>query len=385
MSSDPQQPENDGLHQEPQPAPSSGASLPPGVILGFIIIAILGGLIALTMRSGSGDSDEVAELKAKEQALRADLNAARTSAGLSPLVGGGEPIDEIAKRLKRDADTMAGLANSFQLMLTEKDAEISAKNAELIRSEQLRQTLTSETARLQSELQRALVAASDADLLRRNLEAMTSQRDALAAEIASLREQLATMKQGVSEEEFADLERRYEEAMRANGFLENRLKELEGEVSKARLFARSENELVPAAIELFRSLRKLENQPDSELTTAYSRFGTDLGANVLHTLSFATGSSELTPVDQDTLRNLVADIPDGDLAFIVGYASETGNVDANQTLSSDRATTAAEFFSTMKRPGQQVQAVYLGQTDRFSSRIPERNQIVEVWRIRAKP
>jgi outer membrane protein OmpA-like peptidoglycan-associated protein len=230
-----------------------------------------------------------------------------------------------------------------------------------------------------------LVAASDADLLRRNLEAMTSQRDALAAEIASLREQLATMKQGVSEEEFADLERRYEEAMRANGFLENRLKELEGEVSKARLFARSENELVPAAIELFRSLRKLENQPDSELTTAYSRFGTDLGANVLHTLSFATGSSELTPVDQDTLRNLVADIPDGDLAFIVGYASETGNVDANQTLSSDRATTAAEFFSTMKRPGQQVQAVYLGQTDRFSSRIPERNQIVEVWRIRAKP
>lgn len=385
MSSDPEQPENHGLHQESQSAPSSGSSLPPGVILGFIIIAILGGLIALTMRSGSGDSAEVAELKAKEQALRADINAARSSAGLSPLVGGGEPIDEIAKRLKRDADTMAGLANSFQLMLTEKDAEISAKNAELIRSEQLRQTLTAETARLQSELQRALVAASDADLLRRNLEAMTSQRDALAAEIASLREQLATMKQGVSEEEFADLERRYEEAMRANDFLENRIKELEGEVSKARLFARSENELVPAAIELFRSLRKLENQPDSELTTAYSRFGTDLGANVLHTLSFATGSSELTPADQDTLRNLVADIPDGDLAFIVGYASETGNVDANQTLSSDRATTAAEFFSSLKRPGQQVQAVYLGQTDRFSSRIPERNQIVEVWRIRAKP
>jgi hypothetical protein len=31
-----------------------------------------------------------------------------------------------------------------------------------------------------------------------------------------------------------------------------------------------------------------------------------------------------------------------------------------------------------------VQAVYLGQTDRFSSRVPERNQICEVWRIRRK-
>jgi hypothetical protein len=38
----------------------------------------------------------------------------------------------------------------------------------------------------------------------------------------------------------------------------------------------------------------------------------------------------------------------------------------------------------VKRPAQKVQAVYLGQTDRFSSRIPERNQIVEIWCIRKK-
>jgi len=70
--------------------------------------------------------------------------------------------------------------------------------------------------------------------------------------------------------------------------------------------------------------------------------------------------------------------------LIIGYASETGNVDANRTLSSDRATAGAELFSSVKRPAQKVQAVYLGQTDRFSSRIPERNQIVEIWRIRKK-
>jgi outer membrane protein OmpA-like peptidoglycan-associated protein len=109
-----------------------------------------------------------------------------------------------------------------------------------------------------------------------------------------------------------------------------------------------------------------------------------LGANVLKTLNFATGSSALAPADADAVRNLVAEIPDGDLILAIGYASETGNVDGNRTLSSDRATAAAELISSVKRPGQFTQAVYLGQTDRFSGRVPERNQLVEIWQIRKK-
>jgi hypothetical protein len=36
----------------------------------------------------------------------------------------------------------------------------------------------------------------------------------------------------------------------------------------------------------------------------------------------------------------------------------------------------------MAKPSNQVvQAVFLGQTKRFSSRIPERNQVCEVWQI----
>ncbi len=104
--------------------------------------------------------------------------------GLRPLEGGSEPIEDIAKRLKKDADTMVALAGSFQSMLGEKDTELSAKSAELLRSEQLRQSLAAESARLQGELQRALVDGSGADLLRRDLAAMKTQRDALAAELA---------------------------------------------------------------------------------------------------------------------------------------------------------------------------------------------------------
>ena len=364
----------------------SKSSISPVTALAFVIIALLGVLIVIGIRgnmSGSGvASAELVELEAEANALRDQLNRERVALGLRPLEGRGEPVEEIAARLKKDADTMVALAGSFQSLLVQKDDEISDKNAELIRSKQLSQTLTAEAARLQNELQRALVGGSDAEILRREIGSIKSQRDALAGELATVREQLAAKGEGASKEALDDLQRQLDETRRAKDFFEARVAELESELSTARLFANHENELLPAAVKLVRSLRELENKPDSEIATAYSSLGASLGSNVLHTLSFATGSSELKPADQDLIRKLVEEVPDGDLVLAIGYASETGNVDDNRTLSSARATAAAELFSGIKRPDQQVQAVYLGQTDRFSSRIPERNQIVEIWRIR---
>ncbi|RYD48039.1 MAG: hypothetical protein EOP83_27100, partial [Verrucomicrobiaceae bacterium] len=313
-------------------------------------------------------------------ARRAELNRQRATMGLGPVEGGSEAIGDIAKRLKDDADSLVALSVRFQQMLTEKDNELTARNAELLRSETTRKALSAESSRLQSELQRALINGSDADLLRRDLADLKSQRDALSAELSELRKKGS----GVSSDEYAALKRRFDETLRAKEFFEARVKELEGDLSKAKLFASSESELLPAAVALFRDLRALEGRSDSDITTSYSGLGVELGANVLHTLNFATGSSTLSPTDEEVIAKLVNDLPDGDLLFVIGYASETGNVDSNQQLSSDRATAAATYYSGVKRPGQLVQAVYLGQTDRFSSRIPERNQIVEIWRIRKK-
>jgi outer membrane protein OmpA-like peptidoglycan-associated protein len=356
-------------------------SMPPTMVLAFVIIALLGVLIVMGLRggfgSGSAGSSDLTQLQAEANAIRGQLNRERMSMGLRPLESGSESAEDIATRLKKDADTMAALATSLESMLGEKDAAISAKNSELLRSEQLRQSLAAESSRLQAELQRALVASSEVDRLRREFDALRSQRDALSAELAA--------KGGsVSADEFDEFQRRLDEALRAKDFFENRVKELEAELAKARLFASSESELLPAAVELFRNLRELENRPDSDLTSAYSGFGVKLGANVLHTLTFPTGLSGLTPADEEIIARLGAEIPDGDLMLVVGYASETGNVDSNRTLSSDRATAVAQKFSSIKRPSQLVQAVYLGQTDRFSSRIPERNQLCEIWRIRKK-
>jgi len=372
----------------PNPDITHKAPMSPAVALAFVIIALLGVLIVLGLRSGMGKSDvdspELKVLQAEANALRDQLNRERMAMGLRPLEGNSESVDDVAARLKKDAETMVALASSLQSMISGKDADLAAKSSELIRSEQLRQSLGAEAQRLQGELQRALVNGSDADLLRREMNGLKAQRDALTAELAAVRQELATKGEGVTKDDYADLQRRLQETMRAKDFFEARVNQLQGEVSKFRLFARSENELLPAAVELVRSLRKLENLPDSELTTAYSNLGVGLGASVLQTLSFPTGSSALAPADEEKLRNLVAEIPDGDLVLCIGYASETGNVDSNQTLSSDRATAAAQLFSSIKTPNQLVQAVYLGQTDRFSSRIPERNQLVEIWRIRKK-
>ena len=374
-------------HYQARPEEAAGKpAMPPVAVLVFVIVALLVVLLVVSMRGrmASGyNSEDVSELKAEATALRSQLNRERMALGLRPLEGGdSEAIEDIADRLKKDADTMVALAGSLQSLLAEKDTQLSGKNAELLRSEEQRQSLAAEAQRLRMELQQALVGSSESDLLRRDLATLKSQRDALSAELTSLRDQLANG--GGTSDEFAELQRRLEEALKAKDFFESRAAELESELSKARLFASSENELLPAAVQLFRSLRELEGHPDSDLTTAYSGFGVDLGANVRHTLKFATGSSELTPADQDLIRNLIEEIPDGDLVLAVGYASKTGNVDQNRILSSERATAVAQLYASSKRPEQNVQAVYLGQTDRFSSRIPERNQLVEIWHIRRK-
>ena len=41
----------------------------------------------------------------------------------------------------------------------------------------------------------------------------------------------------------------------------------------------------------------------------------------------------------------------------------------------------ARLLAEIKKPDQRVRAVDPGQTDRFGSRFPERNQISEVWQI----
>jgi chromosome segregation ATPase len=210
----------------------------PVIILGVAVVVLLVLLLALNLRGGAdagGESSEsLSELRAELDARRAELNRERMAMGLSPISGGSEPLDDIAARLRKDSETLVSLAGRFQQMLAEKDAEISAKSSELIQSEKVRHNLALETARLQTELQRAIAGGADGELLRQELQTRREQQERLEAMLLEARQELAKLASSASggaPEDVEVLRRQLEEAQRARDFFERRVSELEGQPS----------------------------------------------------------------------------------------------------------------------------------------------------------
>lgn len=370
---------------DPSPAPATPAAAaarpapsPVMLTIAFIIIVLLGIVIFQNLFSrgsggGSSESPAMESLKADIETRRAELNRERIALGLDPLPGGGiESPEEVAGRLKNDADTLASLASSFQDLLARKEAQLDEVRAESIAALKDQKRLRELLNQANADLRAAMVDASLATTLKGDL-------DRANATIAALNEEIARL-----QDEPNALRAQLVESNRRRNELEARVAELESRLRRATLFADSENELIKEAVALFRALRQLEGASEQELTSAYSRFGAELRSEVLDTCEFATGSSEVRPDLESKLRSLPSEAPENAMLFVVGYASETGNVDGNRRLSSDRATAVARILDTIKRPEQRVQAVFLGQTDRFSATVPEENQRVEVWQILPK-
>ncbi|WP_193211093.1 OmpA family protein [Luteolibacter marinus] len=372
-------PETEPHVEEHHPEEKSAVTLPTSVLaLGFIAIALVGVLIATAIRSrpaepagaNAGDDPALREAKAKIQMLQSSVNQERAKLGLSPLYGETtESAEAVAARITDDAATLVAMAKGVKDLIIQKDAELAQRSKELTDAIKLQGVLRDQAAKLEEKLSRALIDGSDAASLRSQLEAANKRIIELGDEVQRLREGPA------------DLQARLMEVTSDRDLLRARLAELEAKLSQASLFAGTEDEMFKEALELFRGLRALENKPDSEVATAYSQFGVKLGANVLDKIDFPTGSAEVPPDDLAKIEAFAGDAPDHALLIVIGYASETGNVDTNRVLSSDRATAVARILDNAKRPGQRVQAAYLGQTDRFGSKFPERNQICEVWQI----
>lgn len=354
------------------------AVLPQSTVWALAVLALVGVLVAVNLRrhrvSGSSAEGELRELQAKVNAAESKLNARRSAM---------EPVEDVAARLKQDAETMVALARTLQTTIAEKESLLAAKHADVQQSEQLRKAAVDESRALREQLGKVSDGGAGVEAMRRELEGMRPQRDALAAEVAKLKQELQSAAGGASAE-IDDLKRQLAESRRERDFFAARTKELEAGVAKERLFADSENELSPEGLRLLRSLRELEGKPDAEITAAYAGLGVSLGANALQKFEFAGVSGGLTPEFEEKVKSLASEVADGDSVVVVGYAAEGGDAEASRKLSAERATAVAELFSSVKRAGQQVQAVHFGSTDRFSSQNPERNQIVEIWRVRKK-
>jgi len=228
------------LEETPDEKSSSAGIFNPVMLLLFLILAMVIVLVVVNMKRSTGidltlvegDNPTLAAIKADVKAREIDLNRQRMEMNLPPLENGTEPIDDIASRLKTDADTIVALAGRFQQMLGEKDAEISARNAEILRLERVRGDLISENSRINSEYQRALIGGMEVESLKKLLAESHATRDALSDELTKLREQQAEMSNSVTADEFSDLQRLYNETLRSKDFFENRVTELEAEIDK---------------------------------------------------------------------------------------------------------------------------------------------------------
>jgi outer membrane protein OmpA-like peptidoglycan-associated protein len=351
-------------------APKSAISAT--LVLSVVVALLVGFMISMNLNQKKKvDQTDLYAAQAELASRTATVNAERARQGLPPLEGvGTDSPEQIAARLTKDAATLANFSDRFRSLLTEKDTIIADKNANLLVSEQARQALSSQLGKLQNQLEKALAEGAGSESLRAQLNEARNNA-------TMMQERLASYANRPTQEDMA--------------MAKARIAELEAQLATKnavppppaprKLFADSVNELYPMAHGLFQGLNELEDKADLEISAAYNRFATQYRASFLKEIRFPTGSSQLNPADKLALGDALNNMPEGAMILVVGYASTTGVADSNRQLSSDRATAVASNVEMAKPGNQVVQAVFLGQTKRFSSRIPERNQVCEVWQI----
>lgn len=351
------------------------SSISTTLLLSVVIALLVGFLVAMSLSNKKKeDQTDLYSAQAELASRTATVNAERARQGLPPIEGvGTDSPEQIASRLTKDAATLANYSDRFRTLLSEKDTIIADKNNSLLVSEQARQALSSQIAKNQTQLDKALADAAGIETLRLQLNEARNGLQPLKDQLASYANRPTIEDLAAAKARIAQLEAEIEA-----------LKAAAQPAPAPKLFAESEADLQPQAQALFRALSDLDDKADLEISAAYNRFATQFRATFLKEVRFSTGSSQLNPADLIALGEAVEQLPEGAMILVVGYASVTGNADTNRLLSSDRATEVASNLDRAK-PGQQfVQAVFLGQTKRFSSRIPERNQVCEVWQINPK-
>jgi len=344
------------------------------MILTVVIALLLGFMISMNLQQKKKtDQGDLYAAQAELASRTATVNAERARQGLPPLEGVGmDSPEQIAARLTKDAATLANFSDRFRSLLAEKDSIIAEKNNSLLVSEQARQALSSQLAKVQNQFDKTVADGASVELLRSQLNEARTTLEMFSQRPTAEELQAAKLR-------IADLEAQLAaEKARPAPVITQPLP-----ANNVDLFADSHDELMPMAHGLFRGLRELQDKSDSENQAAYNHFATEYKARFLKEIRFASGSSELNPADKMAIAEAIATLPPNSMVLVVGYASTTGNADANRSLSSQRAKNVATSIDFAKPGNQSVQAVYIGQTNRFSSRIPERNQVCEVWQINA--
>jgi len=168
------------------------------------------------------DANDPAIVGLREELNRqlADLNRQRVEANMPPLAGWGEDVGAITARLRKDTETLASLVEHYQQLVTEKDRALTEKNVELVRSEQVRESLTTELGRVQAN-------AAGTGQLQAEVSDALARANRLADELAAARKQIEELTANPPSVDIEMIERRLDEVTRARDFYKQRAEELE--------------------------------------------------------------------------------------------------------------------------------------------------------------
>ena len=363
--------------------PASNQNLIIGIIMGAAILLLIFLVVSSsqnnTNNSTTGTSSEVAELKDRI----ANLNRERDFTTVSQNLGSGtnnygvDPL-KLAEEISTEANALAGLIGNFGSAIQQKDALLqTARDTESLLNRRIQD--------LEKKLGDLSTSAAEAVQLKRELESLRTLYDNAQRQIEELRKRpdAATLEELRRRNE--DLSNRIaalNELPSENARLLAENRRLQALLDRSTLFVENTNALPANVQQLFRELGRLEDHSPAELEAQYLRFDRQLNARPLRSIDFATGSSNLGNDKIGIIKNdLTSTHPDA-FFLIVGYASKTGKLEDNRKLSSDRATAVASQVNFDKRASQQVRAVFLSETSRFSKDQSPPNQICEIWEIR---
>ena len=304
-------------------------------------------------------------------------------------------IDELSTRISRDAMDLRTNIEEFQTALSAKEASLTKAQLDLKAAGSMNQSLSDEASKLRSQL--AQLQGQQV-----NVAYLKQEAEALKAKLAERDKQINELAGRPTPETVAQFRASLNETMLTNEKLNKKIADLEvqlvgamnsSEVERMRielqqlraandydsLYAKSVDELHPAASRLYKALEKLEDFNPKQLAEAYGLINTELNDHMVRSVRFKTNSSEVADKDRSEIIDTLAAARPDSFFLIVGYASETGNKVDNKILSAKRAVAIASIVKHVKDGN--TRAVFLGQTDRFSKQ-PLDNQICEIWEIR---
>ena len=222
-----------------------------------------------------------------------------------------------------------------------------------------------------------MVSKAQSDSLRDELALAKNELDRLQSELNQLSAKQGTM---VDANAYALLKSEVDQLRQDNALLRAENQRLITELAGAKLFV-DKDDLSPRAVALYRELKRIEGEDHRARRQTYTLIDTQLKAGVGEAITFRTGKADIALEHEAHIKELASLAPANTFFLVVGYASPSGDSKTNEELSSQRATRVASMVNYLKKEGQAVQAVYLGEGNRFGPDDAP-NQVCEIWQIR---